>query len=96
MVSPKLASREFASNPPAYSKMRHLFLKIHQPFSKSAGFSENSLVLAQKSPLGLGVGGKCLGSISCSPSPRSNSSFFALFFLIVVGLGSFIDVNCPS
>jgi hypothetical protein len=57
MVSPKLASHEFASNPPAYSKMRHLFLKIHQPFSKSAGFSENSLVLAQKSPLGLGVGG---------------------------------------
>ncbi len=94
MVSSKLMTCKFASNPPLFSKMRHLFLKSATTLHKPAGFSKNSQVLAQKSPLVWEGDG--LGRHLVSPLLAVNSSSFALFFLIVSHMGSFIDANCPS
>jgi hypothetical protein len=80
MVSPKLATCELASNPPLFSKICHLFLKSATFLLKSAGFSENSWVLAPKSPLG-GWGGGGLGSHLVPPLLSVNSSSFFLVLL---------------
>jgi hypothetical protein len=76
MVSPKLASCEFASNPPLFSKMHHLFLKIRHLSPQTLGFSENSWVLAQKLPLGWGGDGFSRHLVP--PLLEVNCSYFAL------------------
>jgi hypothetical protein len=69
----------------------HFFLKAatffsnRPPFHKSAGFSENLQVLAQKSPMGV-EGGEGLGCHIVPPLLIVNSSSFALLFLIVSDL----------
>ena len=56
MVSPKLTTCEFASNPPLFSKICHLFLKSATFLHKSAGFSDTHRSWPQSRNWGVGGG----------------------------------------
>jgi hypothetical protein len=60
MITLKLATCEFTYKPPAFFKMRHLFLKIHKPLSKIRRRFLISADLGPKVATGVG-GGNALG-----------------------------------
>ena len=61
MVSPKLTTCEFASNPPLFSKICHLFLKSATFLHKSAGFSDTHRSWPQSRNWGVGGDGLDIG-----------------------------------